>query len=252
MNAKIVSIQRYPVKSLGGEAVAETALVPDRGVAGDRRYALVPAADGEPEAGWRPKSRCVALVRHASLARLAARFDDASGAVALSAAGRELARGRPEAPGDRARLEAVLDRELSVEIGMRFRLAAAGPDTMLSDVNEPFIALVNLASTRALGEKLGAPVDPIRFRGNFHLEGVPAWAEREWIGRRIAIGDAVLEVMELIGRCAATEVNPATAARDLRVLRGLADGFGHTQMGVYAKVAVAGKVTAGAPLREIA
>ena len=219
MNAKIVSIRRYPVKSLGGEAVSETALAPDRGVAGDRRYALVPAADGEPETGWRPKSRCVAMVRHASLARLAAKFDDAGGAVTLSAGGRELERGRPEAPGDRAELEAVLDRELSAEIGTRFRLAVAGPGTMLSDVNAPFIALINLASTRALGEKLGAPVDPIRFRGNFHLEGVPAWAEREWIGRRIAVGDAVLEVMELIGRCAATEVNPDTTVRDLRIDR---------------------------------
>jgi len=252
MNATIAEIRRYPVKSLGGEALAGTVLAPGRGLAGDRRYALVPAAEGEPEAGWRPKSRCVALVRHAALARLGARYDDASGILVLAAGGRELARGRPEAAAERARLEAVLDRELSADVGTHLKLAAAGPGGMIGDVDAPFVSLINLASVRALGERLGAPVDPVRFRGNLHLEGVPAWAEQSWPGKRFALGGAVLEVIEPIGRCAATEVNPDTTARDLPVLKGLAKSFGHTQMGAYAQVISGGTLPRGAALRAIA
>ncbi|MGH7006270.1 MAG: MOSC domain-containing protein, partial [Alphaproteobacteria bacterium] len=85
---------------------------------------------------------------------------------------------------------------------------------------------------------------------NLHFDGVAAWAERAWPGKRIAVGGAVLEVMEPINRCAATEVNPTTALRDLRTLRGLTEGFGHVEMGVYAKVVAAGRVARGAPLRE--
>jgi MOSC domain-containing protein YiiM len=45
-------------------------------------------------------------------------------------------------------------------------------------------------------------------------------------------------------------VNPATAARDLPVLKGLA-GLGHAEMGVYAKVVSGGRVERGATLEFI-
>ena len=122
---------------------------------------------------------------------------------------------------------------------------------MISDVNHPFVSLINLASIRALEKQVAAKVDPVRFRGNFHFDGMPAWTERAWPGKRLAIGDAVIEVMEPINRCAATEVNPATAERDIRVLRGLNEGFSHVEMGVYAKVVSDGKVERGAILREL-
>jgi hypothetical protein len=250
---RIAAIRRYPVKSLGGEALAAAALVPDRCLAGDRRYAFVPAAPGTPAPGWRPKSRCVALARHAAAARLSARYDDAGGVLALSAGGRELVRGVPELAGDRARLEAAAAEVLAAEIGAGVALVAAGArgngaDGAMTDVDAPFVSLVNLASVAALAEALGAAVDPLRFRGNFHVDGAPAWAERDWAGRELAIGDARLRVAEPIERCAATEVNPVTAARDLRLLRGLADRFGHVEMGVYAEVVAGGTVAPGMTL----
>ena len=253
---RIAAIHRYPVKSLGGEALAAAALVPASCLAGDRRYAFVPRAPGgsPPTPGWRPKSRCVALVRHASAARLSARYDDISGDLALYEGGREVARGAPGNSGDCARLEAAAARVLAADVGGGVDLVAAGvrgdgTEGAMTDVDAPFVSLLNLASVAALAEALGAPVDPLRFRANIHFEGAPAWAEREWMGREIATGNARLQVAEPIGRCAATEVNPATAARDLRVLRGLADGFGHVEMGIYAQVIAGGTVTRGEALR---
>jgi uncharacterized protein YcbX len=52
-------------------------------------------------------------------------------------------------------------------------------------------------------------------------------------------------VFKRIVRCAATEVDPATGARDLAVPRGLMDHFGHTDCGVYAEVIAGGDVAPG-------
>lgn len=251
MNAAVAEIRRYPVKSLGGEALAETRLEPGRGIANDRRYALVPAAGGDPAPGWRPKSRCVVMVNQEALARVGARYEEASGLLALATGEREIARGTVETDADRARLEAALDAELASDVGTALKLAAAGPAGLIGDVDAPFLSIINLASVRELGAALDAAIDPVRFRGNLHLDGVPAWAEAAWPGRRFTVGGAVLEVVEPIGRCAATEVNPTTTRRDLRILKGLAQNFGHTKMGAYAIVVSPGSLTRGAAFREI-
>jgi len=244
---RIVSIHRYPVKSLAGETLASAALAPGRGLVNDRRYAFVPAQAGAAP-GWRPKSRCAALVRYATLAHLAARYDDAGGALTLMADGREIARGVPERLADRAQMEAAAGRVLAAEVGDGVALTAAGAGKMMTDVDAPFVSLVNLASVAALGTALGQTLDPLRFRANFYFEGAPAWAERDWPGNTLALGDAQLRVENAIERCAATEVNPATAERDARVLKTLAERFGHLEMGVYAKVVGSGTVRPGAML----
>ena len=51
-----------------------------------------------------------------------------------------------------------------------------------------------------------------------------------------------------ITRCAATQVNPATAERDLDIVAALGRVFGHTDMGVYAEVLASGEVAVGDPL----
>jgi uncharacterized protein YcbX len=247
---RIAVIHRYPVKSLGGEALAAVALAPGRGLANDRRYAFVPAQPGAPAPapGWRPKRQCVALVRYVSPARLAARYDDAEGVLSLGVGGREIARGVPEDGTERARLEAAAAAELSAEVGSGVALVAAGEGRMLSDVDAPLVSLVNLASVEALGAAMGARLDPLRFRANLYFADAPAWAERAWAGRTIALGAVRLEVVDVTERCAAIDVDPGTAARDLRLLNGLADRFGHVEMGVYARVVGGGAIAPGTPL----
>jgi uncharacterized protein len=56
-------------------------------------------------------------------------------------------------------------------------------------------------------------------------------------------------VVATITRCAATEVNPATAERDLDIMAGLQRGFGHNLMGVYAEVAAGGEIAGGDELQ---
>ncbi len=80
---------------------------------------------------------------------------------------------------------------------------------------------------------------------NSWVPSAPAWAEFDWIGKEIEIGPARLRVTARIDRCAATSVNPVTAARDMNVVKALQRGFGHINMGVYAEVIGGGEIATG-------
>jgi len=102
---------------------------------------------------------------------------------------------------------------------------------------------------RDLERVVRKPVDPLRFRANLYIDDAPPWEELSWAGRGVRIGSADLRVDRPIGRCAATNVDPQTAERDLNIPRTLQAGFGHTHMGVYATVTAAGDVAQGDELR---
>ena len=74
------------------------------------------------------------------------------------------------------------------------------------------------------------------------------WEEFDWVGKTLAMGDARLEVVERIGRCRATEANPATGHRDANTLTTLEQGWGHTEFGVYARVITGGPISLNMPL----
>jgi len=111
--------------------------------------------------------------------------------------------------------------------------------------SDKYVSLINRASIAALETVVGAPVDPLRFRANVYLDGVPASSELGWVGSEITLGAARLRVIAAITRCAATQVNPASALRDLEIVGALQRGFGHNLMGVYAEVAAGGEIGVG-------
>ena len=78
-----------------------------------------------------------------------------------------------------------------------------------------------------------------------YFVGAPDCSELEWLEHGIAIGGARLRVVSAITRCAATQVNPATAKRDLDIVGALQRGFGHNLMGVYGEVVEGGEIAAG-------
>ena len=54
-----------------------------------------------------------------------------------------------------------------------------------------------------------------------------------------------MRVTARIDRCAATNVNPNTAIRDMNVIKALQRGFGHIDMGIYADVVTGGDIVSG-------
>jgi uncharacterized protein YcbX len=122
------------------------------------------------------------------------------------------------------------------------------PGHSFSDVAAKCVHIVNLASVREVERTLGRPVDPLRFRANLYLDGVEPWAEFGWLDREIDVGPARLAVFARTQRCEATNVDPATGARDMALPAHLSRTWGHQDFGVYAKVVSGGDIAPGAPV----
>jgi GntR family transcriptional regulator/MocR family aminotransferase len=113
------------------------------------------------------------------------------------------------------------------------------------DKPDNVISLINLATVRALEVMWGASLDPLRFRANIYVDGPPAWSEFDWVGQEIRIGGVGFLVDRRNGRCGATNVNPATGARDLDIPRSLRTAFGHKDLGVYLVAQGDGRIAVG-------
>lgn len=247
----IESIWRYPIKGLTPERLNVVTLTPDRCLPRDRRFALA-RADTEfdparPE--WLPKTKFVMLMREARLAALRSRFDAASDRLVIEHEGSAVFDARLDEPDSRAALGRFIGTFLG--LGSPPRLVEAAGHSFADAQRKPnattgqYVSLINLASLAALEAAMEATLDPLRFRANLYLDGVPAWAEMDWIESQIAIGKARLRVLAPITRCAATEVNPATGVRDQDTLGGLERAFGHTILGIYAEVVEGGDIREG-------
>lgn len=252
MSVTLGEIRRYAVKGLSGESLDRTELTAGKGLPDDRRFALAHAASrfDRSDPHWLPKRHFLQLMKDERLALLDIAFDPETGYLAIFRDGRQVARGDVTQPLGRTLIDQFL--QAFIEPGPRGNPHIVEvPGVTLSDVQQDYVSIVNLPSVHDIERVARAPVDPRRFRANLHLEGLPAWAEMSWPGRTLAIGDARLEIVEQINRCAATEVNPDSSARDLHLLRILQEGFGHTACGVYARVAAGGVIRVGDPVEVL-
>jgi hypothetical protein len=105
--------------------------------------------------------------------------------------------------------------------------------------------IVNIATVDEIGRAVGKDLDPLRFRANLYLEGLAPWREFDWVGRKLAVGAATLSVFKRTQRCDATNVDPATGERDTAIPSVLQRTWGHADCGIYARVAMGGKISAG-------
>ncbi len=110
------------------------------------------------------------------------------------------------------------------------------------------VHIVNLASVRELERISRRPVNPLRFRPNIIVDGLPTWSELELVDRSITIGSVRLDVFTRTQRCDATNVEPATGARDMAIPALLQRTLGHTDFGIYAVIASPGTIRPGDPV----
>ena len=75
------------------------------------------------------------------------------------------------------------------------------------------------------------------------IDNIDPWKEFDWVGKEIKIGDSILEVFKRTQRCAATNVNPENALRDINIPNEINSHFGHLDLGVYAKVKKTGLIS---------
>jgi uncharacterized protein YcbX len=207
---RVAELWRYPVKSLGGERL-DRAEVSANGIAGDR---IVHVRNG--------RGRVVTSRSHPRLLGLHA---------TLGMDGEPLIDGRPWNAAESA-------------AAVR---AAAGPDATLARYEGPerFDVLPLLIATDGAIAALG--VDGRRLRPNIVVAGVPGVLERQWPGRRLGIGQVVIALEKLRGRCVMTTYDPDTQVQDLSVLQRIVDDFGGA-MALDSDVLTGGTIRLGDPV----
>ena len=62
---------------------------------------------------------------------------------------------------------------------------------------------------------------------------------------KLHIGNAVIEIIDHVGRCAAINVDPATATRESDYLAIMRHSFGHSHLGVFGRVIKKGVICTG-------
>lgn len=116
--------------------------------------------------------------------------------------------------------------------------------------------LLSEESLAELGRRAGGPVDPRRFRMLIGIAGVEEpHAEDAWVGRRVRVGEALLQGSDFDARCMIPTRNPDTGEVDLDALR-LIEGYrglrdGDIDFGIYASVVEPGRVRVGDPVAPI-
>lgn len=249
-SASVSSLYRYPVKGLSGERLDSVALAAGTTFPMDRAFALENGPSGfDPAAPtWQPKIKFLCLMRNASIAALETRYDDDSGRLTVSRDGIPLLDENLKDPTGRAAVESFFQDFMGSEARGKIRVLQSSGHSF-SDVAKKVVSIINLESVAALGEALHREVHPLRFRGNLHVSGWPAWLETQLVGRELEIGSTRLRVVKMIQRCAATEVNPETAARDIAVPEALYRLTGEDDCGIYAEVKVPGTIAEGDRVR---
>jgi hypothetical protein len=244
--AHIAGIYRYPVKGLTPEPLPRAVLSAGQTLLADRRYAIEngPSGFDPAEPKWLPKPHFLMLQRDEWLAALQTHFDDASHVLTIRRDGDIAAQGDLETAAGRAAIEQFFVRTFAGEIKGPPKILTS-PGHSFSDVARKVVSIINLASLRAIENLVDQPVHPLRFRANLYVEGWPAWHEFDHLDRTLAIGQARLKVVKRITRCAAVNVDPDTAARDLAIPQALLRLLGHNECGIYAEVIAGGLIGVG-------
>lgn len=244
--AKIAAIYRYPVKGLSAEPLAKVELTPGETIPWDRAYAIENGPSGFDPAAPKtlPKILYLMLMRNERLAELNTRYDDETGVLTVRHGGATVAEGALETAEGRRTIEAYFDGFAKEDLRGPAKILRS-PGFSFSDVASKVVSLINLETVRAMGREFEADIHPLRFRGNLHVEGLSAWEEFGWPDRTVTIGGVTLAPVKRIERCAATNVNPITAKRDMAIPVALQRAYRHSDCGVYLKVVAGGTMAVG-------
>jgi len=245
---------RYPVKSMRGEELEE-AFVGFSGIYGDRLYAFRSSAceKGFPYLTGREQAK---MLLYRPIFR----------EPALASRPEFLAEAESEAPGlnpcfdDPKNLAVEVETPsgelLSIDDPALARLLCRGlddshdltllrSDRALTDCRP--VSLISTQTVRQLGDEIGEPVDPRRFRANLYLNlgAGKGFGEDGFVGRTLRVGPKVqVCVLERDPRCKMVTLDPDTAEMNPNVLQKVGRNHGG-RAGVYGAVLVEGLVRRG-------
>jgi uncharacterized protein len=229
---RVVALWRYPVKSMASEALDEVE-VSWHGLAGDRRWAFV--QEGLERSGF----PWLTIRERSDMWQYRPRFAD------------------PAQPNKSRTLVRTPDgRELDVTDGALAEELAAGARVIKQNrgvFDTSPLSLTTTQSVAGVGSLFGAELDARRFRPNLLLEatGGEPFAEDDWVGSLLEIGEARIRVDLRDERCVMVNVDPFTAERDPAVLKAIARER-EACLGVYGSTVTPGRIAVGDPVLLVA
>jgi len=261
----VVSLWRYPVKSMMGEELNASEVM-QRGLLGDRAYALIDSSDGKVATAKNPR-------KWPDLFDFRATFLEPARGARIPPVRIALPDGTT-VTSDQADVNRILSNALGREVTLR----AAGRGTVQAEEYWPDMeeldhrdtvtdftlpeetffdcATIHLLTTATLDRlrelyPLGR-FEVRRFRPNIVLElgsGERGFAENAWVGHTLAIGAEVrLSITSPCGRCVMTTLAQGDLPQDPGILRAAAQ-HNRASVGVYAAVARGGTIRRGDSVR---
>ncbi len=258
----VTGIWRYPIKSMRGEELS-LARVSERGVFGDRAYALVDDESGKIISAKNPR-------KWGDLFALGAQFasapDDASVLPAALIKFPDGSTASSAEPGAQERVSGFLNRRvrLTASVPQSARAEGYWPDYRWLEQPDSLFefelpagtffdgATIHLITTATL-EKLtklapGSRFDVARFRPNFVIDcpgSTAGFIENGWIGRTLSIGSEVrVLITRPTFRCVMTTLGQSALPKDPDILRTIVQN-NQGNAGVYATVVRGGTVRQG-------
>lgn len=269
MVGSVVSLWRYPVKSMMGEEL-NAVDVTERGLLGDRAYALVDHETGKVASAKFPR-------------KWPTLFDHRATFVEVPQLGRELSAvrialpdGRMMTSGGDGETESV-DRLLSDGLGREVTLGKVPPDApsleeywpdmeglafreTVTDESMPTgtffdIGIVHLLTTATLNRLRElypqGRFEVRRFRPNIvvaPIEDATGFVENDWVGRSVGFGEGAdevrLHITQPCTRCVMTTLAQGDLPKDPGILRAAAQ-HNEVNVGVYATVQRSGRIRRG-------
>ena len=264
----VASLWRYPVKSMMGEEM-DAADVTERGLLGDRAFALLDPSNGKVVSAKNPR-------------KWGTMFDFRVSYAEIPRAGQALPHLQVTLPDGTVIYSSDADVEavISKALGRSVELVSAAPDEpsleeywpdieglahreKITDEAMPAntffdLAVLHILTTSTIDRLLElyprGRFEIRRFRPNIVVEtpsGEADFVEDKWVGRTLSIGEDVqVKVTEPCPRCVMTTLPQGDLPRDPGILRTAAK-HNDVHVGVYASVLREGRIRRGDAVRSV-
>ena len=257
MNGIISSIHFSPIKSLSFTNIKSCEIKKNLGILNDRKFAFARVVDAEKalliekNPNERKLNNFLSLKNSPFLNKYNFTYKDNKLALILD--GEEQISITADDLDQRSKLiNKLIDLESSLKKPMFLLQNNEFPFYDTSNSNKVFnsISLINLNSIEDFEKRINQKVEFQRFRGNFYVDGIDAWEERNWIGKNIKINNVLFKVERNIPRCVAINLRPKTNNSELNLLQSLKKNYRHFDMGIHLRALNDGKIEVGSIIKK--
>ena len=240
MDCLIKSINYCPVKSLSFQSIESATIKKNIGMPNDRIFAFSRGIDyekskiSEKQPNERKLNNFLTLKNSPVLNKY--NFNYKNEKLTLTFQDKELFTISPNNVDERNLLSnklTELESSLTKPIFLLQNNEFPFYDTSSSNNVFNSISLININSIKDFEKKINQKIELQRFRGNFYVDGIEPWEERNWINKTIKINNVSFKVEKNIPRCVAINLKPKTDDNSLNLLQSLKKSFNHFDMGIY-------------------